>query len=74
MEEWLSLLVAQPRAYDAFVQWVKSQEALCTQVALDVALDQIPVLKGKREAYREILAFALNNKRAHERSQPGGRA
>ena len=59
--EWLHTLVARPGALASFQVWLQAREAACAEYALDGPESDIPKLKGKRDAFREILAYVNNN-------------
>ena len=59
--EWLQLLAAHPGALASFQAWLKAREGACTTYALDGPESDIPKLKGKRDAFREMQAYVHNN-------------
>ena len=59
--EWLHTLIARPGALASFQVWLQAREAACAEYALDGPESDIPKLKGKRDAFREILAYVNNN-------------
>lgn len=59
--DWLHVLSAQPVALTSFCTWLRDQERLCAEFALDVDDKERLALKGKRDAFREIQAYIHNN-------------
>lgn len=59
--EWLYLLAAHPGALASFQSWLKDHEHACSEYALDGPIGDVPTLKGKRDAFREIQAYINNN-------------
>jgi hypothetical protein len=66
--EWLSTLAQHPRALESLLDWLKAQERLCAEQALDGAPDAVLVLRGKRDSFRELRGFIHNNFKMTERS------
>ena len=59
--EWLTLLVGHPAALASFLQDLKDREQQCSAYALDIPVAEIPALKGKRDAFRDLLSYVQNN-------------
>lgn len=59
--EWLHLFVAHPGALASLQAWLKTREYACAEYALDGPESDVPKLKGKRDAFREIQAYIHNN-------------
>jgi hypothetical protein len=58
---WLHVLVAQPMALASFMAYLKHRERECSEYALDVEVEKIADLRGKRAAFREMQAYINNN-------------
>lgn len=67
--EWLTLLVSHPSALDSLLEWLKAQEQHCIAHALDVPETDIPVLRGKRDGFRDVQAYITNNMPLIQRGQ-----
>ncbi len=67
--EWLSLITAHPVALASLLAWLKAQERACSEFALDVESKDIPMLKGKRDAFRDMHAYVQNNLLLMQRAQ-----
>lgn len=65
--EWLSLLAGHPVALSAFLEWLKSKEAECYKDALDCTDSERMALRGRRDAFVEIIGYINNNLRTAER-------
>ena len=57
---WLHYLDAQPEKLASFLTWLKEQEQLCTNAALDVPAEHLPTLRGKRDAFRTMQGTVHN--------------
>ena len=65
--EWLTLIANHPSALASLLTWLRTQEKACSDSALDVELKDIPALKGKRAAFRDMHAYIQNNLKAVQR-------
>lgn len=66
--EWLSLLASHPAALSSFLTWLKAQEHLCHEFALDIPEQDRQALRGKRDSFRDMQAYVQNNMKMIERS------
>lgn len=59
--EWLSLIANHQLALHSLQQWLLEKSNQCAKTALDIPLEDIPTLRGERNAYLSILAYINNN-------------
>lgn len=69
--DWLAVFATNPGTLDSFQTWLKERARACADAALDGPDGDIPMLRGKREAFQEIQAYVINNLTLVQREHAG---